>query len=118
MRIVGAGMPGPLLLCGKDSRVLQIAGLPPGLFSAASYDELSLQLEPGDPILFFTDGLSDARNMHDHEFGVESIKEVCSRHADESPLDFPGHLFSTIQEFATNCKQWDDMTAAYFHFAG
>jgi len=118
MRIVSAGMPGPLLLRGEDSRVLQIAGLPPGLFSAATYDELSLQLESGDSLLFFTDGLSDARNLHDQEFGVEGVQDICRRCAGESPLDLLGHLFSTIQEFTANCKQWDDMTAAYFHFAG
>src|SRR5882724_7428736 len=105
-------------LSGQECRLLQIAGLPPGLFSTASYDELSLQLEPGDSLLFFTDGLSDARNFHEHEFGVEGIQEVCRRHAGESPLDLLGHLFSAIQDFTTNCKQWDDMTAAYFHFAG
>jgi len=118
MRIVSAGMPGPLLLRGTDSRVLQIAGLPPGLFSVASYDELSLQLEPGDSLLFFTDGLSDARNRYDQEFGLDGIQEVCRRHAGESPLDLLRHLFSAIQDFTANCKQWDDMTAAYFHFAG
>ena len=118
MRIVSAGMPGPLLLRNEDSRALLIAGLPPGLFSTATYDELSLQLEPGDSLLFFTDGLSDARNIHDQEFGVDRIQEVCRRHAGESPLELLGHLFSTIQDFTAKCKQGDDMTAAYFHLAG
>lgn len=118
LRIVSAGMPGPLLLRGEDSRILQIAGLPPGLFSAVTYDELSLQLEPGDSLLFYTDGLSDARNIHDHEFGVEGIQDVFRRHAGESHIHLLQHLFSVIQDFTTNCKQWDDMTAAYFHFAG
>ena len=118
IRIVSAGMPGPLLLRGQDPRLLQIAGLPPGLFSAADYDELSVQLEPGDSLLFFTDGLTDARDLRDLDFGLEGIQDVCRRHAGESPLDLLGHLFSTIQDFTANCKQWDDMTAAYFHFAG
>jgi sigma-B regulation protein RsbU (phosphoserine phosphatase) len=118
IRIVSAGMPGPILLRGEDSRVLQIAGLPPGLFSAASYDEVSLQLEPGDSLLFFTDGLSDARNIHDQEFGIDGILDVCRRHAGESSLDLLRHLFSAIRDFTASCKQWDDMTAAYFHFAG
>jgi sigma-B regulation protein RsbU (phosphoserine phosphatase) len=118
MRIVSAGMPGPLLLRGRESRLIQIAGLPPGLFSMATYDELSLQLEPGDSLLFFTDGLSDARNIHDQEFGVEGVEDVCRRYAGESPLELLNHLFSTIQDFTVGCKQWDDMTAAYFHFAG
>jgi serine phosphatase RsbU (regulator of sigma subunit) len=64
------------------------------------------------------DGLSDARNSDDQEFGLDGIQDVCRRHAGESPLDLLGHLFSTIQEFATNCRQGDDMTAAYLHFAG
>jgi len=61
---------------------------------------------------------SDARNLHDQEFGVEGVQDICRRCAGESPLDLLGHLFSTIRSSTANCKQWDDMTAAYFHFAG
>jgi len=118
LRIVSAGMPGPLLLRNNQSDVLQVAGLPPGLFPAATYDELTVELQPGDSILFCTDGLTDARNISDEEFGIEGIQDVCRRHAGESPLDLLGHLFSAIEDFTTHCKQWDDMTAAYFHFAG
>jgi len=118
MRIVSAGMLGPLLLRENESQVLQVAGLPPGLFPAATYDELTVQFQPGDSVLFCTDGLTDARNISDQDFGMEGIQDVCRRHAGESHLDLLGHLFSTIQDFTTHCKQWDDMTAAYFHFAG
>jgi hypothetical protein len=55
--------------------------------------------------LFFTDGLSDARNILDQEFSVGGIQGACRRHAGESPLDLLDHLFSTIQDFTTNCKQ-------------
>lgn len=118
MRIVSAGMPGPLLLRGEECTVLQVAGIPPGLFPSVNYDELSLQLQPGDSLLFCTDGLSDARNVRDEEFGLDGIREVCRRHTGESPLDLLSHLFLAIQSFIGKCKQWDDMTAAYFHFAG
>ena len=111
-------MAGPLLLRGNQSNVLQVAGLPPALFPAATYDELTVQLQPGDSLLFCTDRLTDARNISDQDFGIEGIQDVCRRHAGESPLDLLGHLFSTIQDFTARCKQWDDMTAAYFHFAG
>jgi sigma-B regulation protein RsbU (phosphoserine phosphatase) len=117
MRIASAGMPGPLLLRGKEAHVLQVAGLPPGFFPQVSYEELSLQLFPGDSVLFFTDGLSDARNVLEQEFGVEGIQSVCTRHVGESPLDLLGHLFSAIQIFTASCRQWDDMTAAYFHLS-
>ena len=72
----------------------------------------------GDFLLFFTDGLSDVRHIHDQEFGVDGIHDVCRRNAGETPLDLLRHLISAVQEITTNCRQWDDMTAAYFHFAG
>jgi hypothetical protein len=52
------------------------------------------------------------------DFDIETIEDVCRRHAGESLPDLPGHLFSAIHDFNTNCKQLDDMTAAYFHFTG
>jgi phosphoserine phosphatase RsbU/P len=117
MRIVSAGMPGPLLIRGGECRVLQLAGIPPGFFSGVVYDEFTLELEPGDSMLFCTDGLTDARNVHGQEFELEGLRDVCRRHAGEAPIDLLNHIFSTIQEFSKYCGQWDDMTAAVLHYA-
>ena len=117
MRIVSAGMPGPMLLRGRGSEVLQIAGIPPGLFPGASYDELRIRLEPGDSVLFFTDGLTDARNARDEDFDSEGIRRVCERSAGKSRIELLGDVFRAIGEFTRECRQWDDMTAALFHYA-
>jgi phosphoserine phosphatase RsbU/P len=117
MRIVSAGMPGPLLLRNQQCQVLQITGIPPGLFPCDAYDEFVLQLHPGDSLLFCTDGLTEARNIHDQEFGLEGLQDVCSRYWADAPLDLLGHAFSAIQEFTRHCRQWDDMTAAVFHYS-
>lgn len=58
MVISSAGMPGRLLLRGGDCRALQLAGVPPGLFPDVEYEEFSLQLQPGDSVLFCSDGLT------------------------------------------------------------
>jgi len=117
MRIVSAGMPGPLLIRGEECRALQLAGIPPGFFSGIIYDEFTLNLEPGDSILFCTDGLTDARNVHGQEFELEGLRDVCRRHAGEAPIELLNHVFSAIQEFSKHCRQWDDMTAAVLHYA-
>jgi len=115
MTIASAGMPGPLLLRGEESNVLQVAGIPPGLFPDVEYDVLKVQFVPGDSVLFFTDGLTDARNVHDCDFDVQGLKEVCYRHSGKSRVELLGHIFGAIDEFSSNCQQWDDMTAAVFH---
>ncbi len=118
LRIVSAGMPGPLHIRGNDCRVLQIAGIPPGLFPGVTYEELDLPLEPGDSVLFCTDGLTEARNRRGEEFELEGLQEVCKKYREASPLELLGHIFSALEEFTRECKQWDDMTATIFHFEG
>jgi phosphoserine phosphatase RsbU/P len=58
MKIVSAGMPGPFLLRGRECRAMQLAGMPSGLFPNIEYEEYTLRLEPGDTVLFCTDGLT------------------------------------------------------------
>ena len=116
MTIASAGMPGPLLLRDGQSQVLQVAGIPPGLFPDVTYDVLRVQLVPGDSVLFFTDGLTDARNGYEQDFDVEGVRDVCHKHVGESRLELLGHIFGAIEKFSANCQQWDDMTAAVFHY--
>jgi phosphoserine phosphatase RsbU/P len=117
MVISGAGMPGPFLLRDRECRILEAAGIPPGLLNNVPYDEFTLQLQPGDSVLFCSDGLSEARNFADEEFGLVGIQEVCRRHSSDSPIDLLGHIFAALESFTHNCQQWDDITAAVFHYS-
>jgi phosphoserine phosphatase RsbU/P len=118
LHISSAGMPGPMLLRAEECRVLQITGIPLGLFPEINYDHVTLQLEPGDSLLFYTDGLTDARNCQEAEFEAEGLQQVCGSHAGKSQLELLGHIFSAIQKFMGDCPQFDDMTAAILHYSG
>ena len=107
-----------MLLRGGESHILQVAGIPPGLFPDVTYDALNLQLVPGDSVLFFTDGLTDARNIQDEDFDVEGVREVCHRHGGESRIELLGRIFGAIEEFCRNCQQWDDMNSAVIPYSG
>ena len=117
MHISSAGMPGPLLIRDGHCRALQVAGIPPGLFPGVQYDDFLLKLEHGDSLLFCSDGLTEARDAEDEEFGVERLQELCARNAGASPLDLLEQVFGGIQTFSRDMRQWDDMTAAVFHYA-
>ena len=54
-------------------------GLPIGLFPHAEYDSITLQAEPGDAFVFFSDGILDARNQHGNTFGRDRAEQIVTR---------------------------------------
>jgi len=68
----------PLLIRRSDGRVEQIpsCGLPLGILAAAGYRESTGRLEPGDLMLLFTDGLTEAENPDEEEFGIHRVERV------------------------------------------
>ena len=117
MQIASAGMPGPVHVSSSECRVLNIEGMPPGLFDpSASYETLITSLAPGDWFLFFTDGLSDAFDTHDEAFGIERMQAFCENHCDKSPEFLLAQLFSEVEAFTRGRLQHDDMAAAVFRY--
>jgi len=118
LRIASAGMPGPLHLCANGCRILEITGIPPGLFAATSYETLKLQLQPGDSVLFCTDGITDAFDRDGEQFGIERLQELCDAPRPDSPTELLGRIFAAVGNFSRGREQHDDMAAAMFHFCG
>jgi sigma-B regulation protein RsbU (phosphoserine phosphatase) len=117
LQIASAGMPGPFYLCANGCRMLELTGLPPGLFATSSYETLTLRLEPGDSVLFCTDGITDAFDHKENQFGVERLQELCDAYRGDSPREFLGKIFAAVEDFAGGREQHDDMAAALFHFS-
>src|ERR1035437_3453287 len=71
-----AGVPLPLLVSRSGCRQLGDGGWPSGLFSGASYTRHVVQLDPGDCVLFASDGLHELRNRQEIEFGTAHLDEI------------------------------------------
>ncbi len=115
LQVASAGMPGPLHLCANGCRVLELKGIPPGLFPTASYETLTLRLQPGDSVLFCTDGITDAFNHQGDQFGIERLQELCDAGRIASPAEYLGRIFTAVESFSGGREQHDDMAAALFH---
>jgi sigma-B regulation protein RsbU (phosphoserine phosphatase) len=116
--IASAGMPGPLHLASSGCRILELTGIPPGLFAATSYETLTLRLLPGESVLFCTDGITEAFDRDGGQFGIEQLQELCEAHRPISPSELLGRVFAAVESFSHGREQHDDMAAAVFHFCG
>jgi sigma-B regulation protein RsbU (phosphoserine phosphatase) len=116
MQVTSAGMLGPLHLCTDGCRVLEIPGLPPGLFADAQYDTSTLALQPGDSVLFCTDGITDAFNTNDEAFGISRLQSLCENGLRIPPRELLARIFSAVEAFTLGRQQYDDMAAAVFHY--
>ncbi len=81
-----------------------------GLFESWSCEIAEVQLAPGDTLMLYTDGITEATNSEGEEFGESRLLDALERHSD-LPL---GSLFQSVvgavQQFGSGCEQQDDIT--------
>ncbi len=107
-----AGLPRPIHMDRKGCRELGAGGLPSGLFEGASYDGYTARLNPGDAVLFSSDGVTDARNRKGDDFGEQRLLSVCCANARETPEMMLERIFEAVDDFAAGEPQQDDITLA------
>ncbi len=87
LTFANAGLPFPLLVRGGEVQRLELTGSPVGLFEDAAFDETRVELGPGDRVLFYSDGVTDALRARDprQHGGEERLRELV-----RSAGDVPG----------------------------
>lgn len=86
-----------------------------GVFGNATFDEERLCLETGDALVMFTDGVTEARNRGDEEFGEDRLLAVHPG-PDCRPADLLARIFAGVHEFCGGADQSDDITATVTRF--
>jgi serine phosphatase RsbU (regulator of sigma subunit) len=112
---VNAGHNAPILRRANGSfEILDVGGLPLGIQSDEVYETATLELKPGDALIFFTDGVVEAFNAAGEEFGNErwlsAIRNLPEWDAQQS-LQF---LMKRVDEFVGATRQSDDITCLIF----
>ena len=126
MHIASAGLPGPFHVsqpCLKHPgpkhqgcRALDIPGMPVGLFEVAQYETATVKFEPGDAMIFCTDGITEAFNIHGESFGTERVARICEVERQASPPKFLSQIFAAVERFTQGREQHDDMAAVVFQY--
>lgn len=110
-RFVNAGHTDCLLLrAGREAVWLKATGTPLGLLPGMAYEEESVELRPGDLVALFSDGVTEAQDEQENEFGEERLAEFLRPIAHESCEAIVDKVFLEIDRFAGSAPQYDDIT--------
>ncbi len=108
---VNAGHNPPMLLRGDEVHRLSGGGLPLGLFRGRTYELQESELLPGDLLLVFTDGVTEANDPAENEFGEERLLEVVRANIDADVRALTESVFAAIAEFSRGLHNpHDDIT--------
>ena len=101
----------PPVLVKKDRVVrLEAGGMILGLFDFASYDQEIVQLDDGDTLVVFSDGISEAQNAGGDEYGDDRLIDCLTQHRGMSPALMRDALLASVRTFSAGASQGDDMT--------
>ena len=105
-----AGHPGAILVRGNgDVETLTSTGLPLGVLSEATYEERRIDLHGQDLVVAFTDGLLEATNSMDEEFGESRVLSVVAKHSKGALAAMFDALFRSVAGFSGTTAQSDDI---------
>ena len=92
-----------------EAKELRARGMPLGLMSSMGYEEMELVLEAGESVLFYSDGLVEAHDLHYEMFGFPRLRRLVAEHsAEEGSL--VGFLMDELRSFTgEGWEQEDDI---------
>ena len=95
---------------GGRTELLEATGLPVGMFPGVKYESRSLQLKPGDVLVIYSDGVTDARSPAEEEFGLERLVACVRRLGGGTAQEICGGLLEEVSRFVEETPQYDDIT--------
>ena len=108
---INAGHNPPLIARSDGSiELVESGGLPLGLMDFAEYESGEAQLGPGDVLFVYSDGVSEANNLAEDEFGMDRLKTVVSANVGGSASGIRDKVEAALSEFTGTADPNDDIT--------
>jgi sigma-B regulation protein RsbU (phosphoserine phosphatase) len=107
-----AGHNPPIWLSARtgEAQYLSVHGIALGVVADARLTEQSITLDGGDVLALYTDGVTEALNGHEEEFGVERLEQIIRANIDRSADDTVGAIDVAIAAFVGDELPFDDLT--------
>ncbi|HEX9371836.1 MAG TPA: PP2C family protein-serine/threonine phosphatase [Roseiflexaceae bacterium] len=118
--LANAGAIAPIIASRRETRVLELGGLPLGtpLAHLPPYDELTIRLAPGDVLVLSTDGIVEATNIRGELYGFDRFVAAIAGGPLGSAEALLAHLFADVRAFVGEAEMHDDMTIVVARYRG
>lgn len=110
LRVANAGQSQPLLY--KDARCgrIELTGFPLGLYEDVTYEEWGVTLEPGNILVFHSDGITETVNSEGQFFGTTRLHELIEKHHHLTATELADNILSEVDWFSSSAPLSDDRT--------
>lgn len=113
-----AGHNPPMVYGSAGLRRLQTSSVPVGFFEDAQYTDVEVQLQFGDVVVIYSDGVTEALDVQGEEFGEERLEAVIRERSVADATEILDEIIEAVQTFARGAAQHDDVTALVVKYAG
>ena len=96
----------------------QIQGPLVGTFEGIDFEQQSIEMEKGDMVLFYTDGVTEAQNIRDEFYEDDRLEELLDKNEFEAAEDLTNAVFRSVVRFIGRADQFDDITILSFQYTG
>jgi sigma-B regulation protein RsbU (phosphoserine phosphatase) len=110
LRVANAGQEQPFLFHAGRCEKIRLVGFPLGIFEEATYDQRSFILDPGDVVVFHSDGIGDTQNPAGEFFGHDRVCQLISAHHESSPDEIADKILEELDRFSGGAHPADDRT--------
>ena len=110
LQIANAGASQPLISRSGEIETIKAEGFPLGLFPNVEYEEFTLATQPGDSIIFFSDGITDATNDAEEMFGDDRLKAVVKKNHQKPATKIADAILAEVSKFQAGHEHFDDET--------
>ncbi|OPY45729.1 MAG: Stage II sporulation protein E (SpoIIE) [Methanoregulaceae archaeon PtaU1.Bin222] len=108
---VNAGHNPPILVRNDGTSIsLSMTGMALGVDTSESYEERSLSLCPGDLLVLYTDGVTEAEDSLHRQFGEERLESIARQKRSHSAAEVLATIQSEVSMYTDAMPQYDDMT--------
>jgi sigma-B regulation protein RsbU (phosphoserine phosphatase) len=110
LQVANSGAIQPVFCRAGQSVTVKAEGFPLGMFPNVTYEEFSVATQPGDAIVFVSDGILDADNDQGESYGDERLSSLLCAHRDRPAQEIADAILSDVSRFQGDHDRFDDET--------